>query len=489
MASLPEIDRNVAPSEGASGYDKFYIGGAWVEPLGGSEIAIINPATEEEIARAAMGSAEDADRAVAAAKAAFDSWSTSSIEERRQLLQDLLEGYKEASAEIEALLVEEIGLITPISKGHSVMSISHIETALGLLESYEFETRPAPSVTLTKEPVGVCTLITSWNAPVSQILCKAVPAIAAGCTVVVKPSENAPLSGIRIAKVFDAIGTPPGVFNLVNGLGTDLGARLASHPDVDMISFTGSVGGGGKVAQEAAPTIKRVHQELGGKSPNILLPDADFEAAVPKSVMACLMNSGQTCAAPSRLIVPEDRFDDVAALAVETAKSIVVGAPDDPKTTIGPLSNRAQFDRVQRFMETAIAEKTPLLLGGPGRPEGLSRGFYARPTIFGPVSSDATIAREEIFGPVLVIQTYRDEDEAVRIANDTRYGLSGYVQSRDADHAARVARRIRAGYVTVNFPGWTAAAPFGGYKQSGNGREWGIHGLEDFMEVKAVMGA
>jgi aldehyde dehydrogenase (NAD+) len=489
LDKLAHRDHRVTPRTSARSYDKFYIGGEWVAPIGRGEAIVVNPATEQEIARAAMGSAEDADRAVASAVAAFPSWSVSSIPERRQILERLLDAYKVASGEIESLLVQEIGITIPVSKGQSVMCISHIETALALLDGYVFETQPSPKISLVKEPVGVCTLLTSWNAPVNQILCKAVPAIAAGCTVIVKPSEFAPLSGVRAAQVFEEAGVPAGVFNLVNGRGADLGARLASHPDVDMISFTGSVGGGGAVGQAAAPTIKRVHQELGGKSPNILLPDADFATFVPKSVFACMMNAGQTCAAPSRLIVPANRFDEVAALATESAKSFTVGAPDDPKTTIGPLSNRNQFERVRKFIETAIAEGTPLLTGGPGRPDHLQAGFYARPTIFGPVSSDATIAREEIFGPVLAIQCYRDEDEAVRIANDTCYGLAAYVESADPGHAARIGRRIRAGYVNVNFPGWTAAAPFGGYKRSGNGRQYGVWGFEEFLETKSIVTA
>ena len=338
-----------------------------------------------------------------------------------------------------------------------------------------------------KEPVGVVVAITSWNAPVNQMLCKAVPAIAAGCTVIVKPSEQAPLCGHLLALAMAEASIPAGVFNLVQGRGSDCGVRLASHPDVDMISMTGSVPGGGAMAQAAAPTIKRVHQELGGKSPNIIMPDADFPEAIAKGVLICMMAAGQACAAPTRMIVPQDRFDEVATLAVEAAGRLVVGPPDADGVSFGPLANRAQFERVNAIIERAIAAGENLLCGGPGRPEGLGEGYYARPTIFGPVAPDAEIARTEVFGPVLCIQTYTDLDEAVAVANATEFGLAAYIESADADAAVSLGKRIRAGYVNVNYPAWSAAAPFGGFKRSGNGKQYGIWGFEEFLDTKAIV--
>ncbi len=464
-----------------------FINGRWVAPVGGQEMLCRNPANGEEIGRTMLCSIEEADGAVAAARGAFDSFSATSLAERRVLLERVLAAYNAAAPELEALLIREVGVSRRTADGQSIMCRAHIETALDMLDSYEFCAHPAEGVTILREPVGVCVAITSWNNPISQILCKAVPAIAAGCTVVVKPSELAPLIGIRVAEMFAAADLPHGLFNLVNGAGRDVGARLASHPDVDMISFTGSVPGGAAVAQEAAPTIKRVHQELGGKSPNILLSDADFAAVIPMSIGMAFMNAGQVCAAPSRLIVPEDRFEEAAALAVEAVDRLVIGNPADPATDVGPLANAAQFARVQDYIRSALEEEVPLLCGGLGHPEGLADGYYVRPTLFGPVNRDARIAREEIFGPVLVIHVYRGEEEAIAIANDTSFGLAGYVQSRDVDHAARVAARIRAGHVTVNFPRWNRNAPFGGYKRSGNGRQFGIWGFEEYLEIKAIV--
>jgi aldehyde dehydrogenase (NAD+) len=319
------------------------------------------------------------------------------------------------------------------------------------------------------------------------MLCKAAPAIAAGCTVVVKPSEQAPLCGHLLAEAMAQAGIPPGVFNLVNGRGADCGRRLAEHPDVDMVSMTGSVSGGGAMASSAAPTIKRVHQELGGKSPNVILPDANFAEAVPKGVLICMMAAGQACAAPTRMIVPEDRFEEVRALAVEAAEALVVGPPDQPGVSFGPLANQAQFERVNVILEAAVAEGQPLLTGGPGRPDHLSHGYYVRPTVFGPVSPDAAIARQEIFGPVLCILTYRDIDDAIRIANATDFGLSAYIESADAEAARKVGHAIRAGYVNLNYPPWSPDAPFGGFRRSGNGKQYGIWGFEEFLDIKAIV--
>jgi len=466
---------------------RFLIGGKWVNPLGCERCDIRSPVDGARIGSAAYGSAHDADRAVAAARAAFPAWSRTGVDERLAVLRRMRAAFDEAAPAIEAHLMRETGLTRLVAQGQSAMCRSHFDAIFDLLPDYAFTRQEPGGCELVREPIGVVVAITSWNAPVSQMLCKAVPAIAAGCTVVVKPSELAPLCAILLAEAMDKADIPPGVFNLLNGRGTDCGRRLAEHADVDMISMTGSVTGGAAIAAAAAPTIKRVHQELGGKSANILLPDVDFASVVPRSVLACMMNGGQVCAAPTRLIVPEDRFGEVAALAVAAAEALVVGPPDDPATTFGPLSNEAQFNRVNRHIEDAIAQGLPLLTGGPGRPAHLAQGFYARPTIFGPLDADAPIARQEIFGPVLCIQTYTDVDDAVRIANASDFGLAAYVQSADPVLARAVAGRLRAGYVTINFPGWSAAAPFGGYKRSGNGKQYGVWGFEEFLETKAIM--
>ena len=466
---------------------RFLIGGAWVKPLGTEICEVRNPADGTSIGRAALGSAYDADRAVAAARAAFPAWSRTGIDERMAVLRRMRAAFDAAAPAIEAHLVRETGLTPLVAQGQTMMCRAHFDGIFDLLPHYRFAEEIDGRFALVREPVGVVVAITSWNAPVSQMLCKAVPAIAAGCTVVVKPSELAPLCGILLAEALDEADLPPGIFNLVNGRGPSCGRRLAEHPDVDMVSMTGSVAGGGAVAAAAAPTIKRVHQELGGKSANLLLPDADFAEVIPKSVMMCMMNAGQACAAPTRLIVPADRFEEVARLAVAAAEGIVVGPPDDPATTFGPLSNEAQYRRVNMLIEQAIAEGQPLLVGGPGRPAHLASGYYARPTIFGPVVADAAIAQQEVFGPVLCIQTYRSIDEAVEIANATAFGLAAYVQSADPQAARVVAGRLRAGYVTINLPGWTAAAPFGGYKRSGNGKQYGVWGFEEFLETKAIL--
>lgn len=465
---------------------RFFIDGHWVEAIGTERIEVRNPANGSLLGMATLGSAEDADRAVAAARGAFASWSRTSMEDRLAVLRRMRAAFDEAASDIEAHLTQEIGLTKMVAGGQSAMSRSHFDSLFDILPGYDF-VQAHPGFEIVREPIGVVVAITSWNAPVSQMLCKAVPAIAAGCTVIVKPSELAPLCGMLLARAMERADIPPGVFNLLNGRGHNCGQRLVEHPDVDMVSMTGSVTGGGAIAAAAAGTIKRVHQELGGKSANILLPDTDFATVVPRSVLGCMMNGGQVCAAPTRLIVPRDRFEEVAAIAVEAAGKVVVGTPDDPATTFGPMSNRAQFDRVSRVIDQAIAEGQPLLTGGAGHPDGLSEGLYLRPTIFGPVDRDAAIAQQEIFGPVLCIQTYEDIDDAVDIANATPFGLAAYVQSGDPAKARAVAGRLRAGYVTINFPGWTAAAPFGGYKQSGNGKQYGVWGFEEFLETKSIM--
>lgn len=474
------VDRMVRPQS-------CFINGQWRAPATGQPTTALDPATGAPFGETLLAGIEEADLAVAAARRAFESFARTTPADRKSMLLRLRSAFLTAQGELEALLIREVGVGTRVAEGQSVMCRAHIDTALALLDSYAFIGHPAPEVELVKEPVGVCVAITSWNNPISQILCKAVPAIAAGCTVVVKPSELAPMIGLRVADVFAEAALPAGVFNLVTGNGLDVGARLVTHPDVDMVSFTGSVAGGATVGRAAAETIKRVHLELGGKSPNIVLPDADLDAVIPQSVAMCFMNAGQVCAAPTRLIVPEDLFPTVARIAVAAAHRLVVGDPANPQTDMGPLANAAQYARVQRYIQSALDEHVPLLVGGTGHPDGCDGGYFARPTIFGPVPRNATIAREEIFGPVLVIHTYRDEEEALAIANDTCFGLAGYVESRDADHARRVARRIRAGHVTLNFPRWSPNAPFGGYKQSGNGRQFGVWGFEEYLETKAIV--
>ncbi len=466
---------------------RFYIGGEWLEPAGDERVEICNPADLSLVGSATLGNAADADRAVGAARTAFDSWASSPVEERIALLQRMRAAFDAAAPEMERHLVREIGITPMVAQGQTRMTLSHFDGVLEFLADYPFVTRRGDNIELVREPVGVVVAITSWNAPVNQMLCKAAPAIAAGCTVVLKPSEQAPLCGHLLAEAMALAEIPPGVFNLINGRGADCGARLAEHPDVDMVSMTGSVSGGGAMAASAAPTIKRVHQELGGKSPNVILPDADFAEAVPKGVLICMMAAGQACAAPTRMIVPEDRFEEVRALAVEAAEALVVGPPDQPGVSFGPLANQAQFERVNAILEAAIAEGQPLLTGGPGRPDHLSQGYYVRPTVFGPVSPDAAIARQEIFGPVLCILTYRDIDDAIRIANATDFGLAAYIESADVEAARKIGRAIRAGYVNVNYPPWSPDAPFGGFRRSGNGKQYGVWGFEEFLDIKAIV--
>ncbi len=466
---------------------RFYIGGEWVESCGEGRVTVLCPSDLTPIGHAAMGTIEDADRAVRAASAAFDVWQSSNVADRLELIQRMRAAFAKAAPGIADHLVREIGLTPMVAQGQTAMCLSHFDSIIDLLPGYRFSEALGDRIELVREPVGVVAAITSWNAPVSQMLCKAVPAIAAGCTVVVKPSEHAPLCGLLLAEAMAEADIPAGVFNLINGRGVDCGRRLAEHPDVAMISMTGSVAGGGAMAAAAAAGIKRIHQELGGKSPNVILPDADFAESITKGVHICMMNAGQTCAAPTRLIVPADRFDEAAAIAVAAAQKLMVGPPDQPGVTYGPLANKAQFERVNATIERAIAEGQPLLTGGPGRPSHVDNGYFVRPTIFGPVAPDARIAQEEIFGPVLCILCYSDIDDAIRIANSTDFGLSAYVETPDPVLARRVAGAIRAGWVNINYPPWTGAAPFGGYRRSGNGRQYGVWGFEEFLETKAIV--
>lgn len=467
-------------------YLKFYINGEWVDPVQPATLDVINPTTEEPFAKISMGSAADVDKAVAAAKTAFESFSKTTVAERVELLGAILGEYQKRYDDIAQVISTEMGAPIWLSKAaQAATGQGHFATVMEILKNYAFEERKGNYV-LRREPVGVCGLITPWNWPINQISCKVGPAIAAGCTVVLKPSEVAPINAMILAEVLDAAGVPKGVFNLVNGDGPSVGAALSSHPDVDMMSFTGSTRAGVEVAKAAAPTVKRVAQELGGKSANIILEDADLKAAVASGVTQCFTNSGQSCNAPTRMLVPAKSHDEALEIAKAAAEGVKPGDPFAEGTTIGPVVNETQFDKIQALIQKGIDEGATLVAGGTGRPDGMNRGYFVKPTVFGNVSNDMTIAREEIFGPVLSILPYESEEEAIRIANDTPYGLSGYVQSGDVDHAMEVAAQIRSGNVHVNGSGPDFGAPFGGYKQSGNGREWGEYGFEEFLEVKSV---
>jgi aldehyde dehydrogenase (NAD+) len=469
-------------------FTKFYINGEWVAPVEPRVFAVINPATEEKVAEISLGSARDVERAVAAAKAAFPGFARTSKDERLALLQRIVDAYKARADELAQTITKEMGAPAWLaSRAQAAVGMAHLMQMLAVLKEFSFE-RVLGKTLIAREPVGVCGLITPWNWPMNQIACKVVPALAAGCTMVLKPSEYTPLDAILFAEILHSAGVPKGVFNLVNGDGPTVGQALASHPDIDMVSFTGSTRGGIAVAKAAADTVKRVHQELGGKSANIVLPDADLQKAVAGGVQACFLNSGQSCDAPTRMFVHRPQHDQAAAIAKAAAEATKAGDPNTKGTSIGPVVNEAQFRKIQKLIETGIAEGATLVTGGPGRPDGINRGYYVRPTVFANVKPEMTIAREEIFGPVLSILPYDSEEQAVRMANDTVYGLSGYVQSGDLEHARRVAARLRTGQVRLNGAGPDFAAPFGGYKQSGNGREWGEFGLHEFLETKAIIG-
>jgi aldehyde dehydrogenase (NAD+) len=468
--------------------DRMFVGGIWREPSGRARAAVINPATEEQVAEIALGNAADVDLAVTAARSAFVSWSGTPVEERVALLRRIHALLLERSELFARAISLEMGSAISAARAAQVpFAAEHVRVAAENLADFAFTTMRGTTA-IAREPVGVCALITPWNWPLYQITAKVAPALAAGCTVVLKPSELAPISALLFAELMEDAGTPSGVFNLVNGSGGEVGEALSRHAEVDMISITGSTRAGVLVSQAAAETIKRVALELGGKSPNVVLPDADLAKAIPLGVAACMRNVGQSCSAPTRMIVPRERLEEVERLAVETIGTFVVGDPLDERTTHGPIANHAQHDRVQRMIEIGIAEGAKLLVGGAGRPEGCDRGWFARPTVFSEVRPGMAIEQEEIFGPVLCIIPYGDVDEAVRIANDTVYGLGAHVQGADLSSAQSVARRIRSGQVHVNHPAWDPQAPFGGYKQSGNGREYGIEGMEEFLETKAIVG-
>ena len=467
---------------------KFYIDGKWVDPAKANDFPVVNPANEEPIATISLGSGADVDRAVAAAKRAFESYSETSPQERLDLLRRIIEVYQSKMEQMAAAISEEMGAPSSLSrKAQAPAGLGHLLEIVKVLEHFKFEELKG-STLMRKEPIGVCGLITPWNWPMNQIVCKVAPALAAGCTMVLKPSEMAPLSAYLFAQILDEAGVPPGVFNLVNGDGPTVGAAISSHPDVAMVSFTGSTRAGVAVAVAAAPTVKRVTQELGGKSANILLDDADFEKAVKQGVQECFRNTGQSCNAPTRMLVPRAKMAEVIAAARQASETTKVGDPLAEDTGVGPLASKAQFDKVQRLINKGIEEGAKLIAGGPGRPEGINKGYFVKPTVFADVSNDMTIAREEIFGPVLCIIPYEDEDEAVRIANDTPYGLSGFVTSGNKERAVRVAKRLRSGNVHINGARIDFGGCFGGYKQSGNGREWGEAGLEEFLELKAIFG-
>jgi len=467
---------------------QLYIDGSWVSPTIAASLPVVNPASEEVVAQVASGSAEDVDRAVAAARAAFAGWSATPAASRALMLGKIHALILERKEQLAQALSLEMGAAIGFARAMQVpLAAEHVRVARDLLSSYCFQTVEGGTA-IQREPIGVCGLITPWNWPLYQITAKVAPAIAAGCTVVLKPSELSPLSALLFAQLVHDAGLPPGVFNLVNGSGAQVGAAMAAHPDIDMISITGSNRAGALVAQAAAPTVKRVTQELGGKSPNVLLPDADFAKAVPLGVMSAFRNVGQSCSAPTRMIVPKNRLAEVEALAAATANALIVGDPQSEDTQLGPIANEAQFNRVQAMIQAGLDEGAKLVCGGPGRVLGFDKGFYTRPTVFSDVNSAMRIAQEEIFGPVLCIIAYETVDEAVAIANDTVYGLGAHVQGHDLTQARAVASRIRAGQVHLNYPAWNPMAPFGGYKRSGNGREYGVQGFEEYLETKAIIG-
>ncbi len=484
MTTQPSASYSVDPHTA----QLFYIDGQWVEPTQPASLPVINPATEQVVAQVASGTGADVDRAVAAARRALAGWAATSVAERAGFLEKIHGLILQRQEVLAQALSLEMGAAMGFARAmHVPLAAEHVRVARDVLLDYPFQTLHG-STAIAREPIGVCGLITPWNWPLYQITAKVAPAIAAGCTVVLKPSELSPLSALLFAQLVHDAGLPAGVFNLVNGSGAEVGGAMAAHDDIDMISITGSNRAGALVSQAAAPTVKRVTLELGGKSPNILLPDADFAKAVPLGVMSALRNVGQSCSAPTRMIVPRERLAEVEALAAATANGIVVGDPQAAETVLGPIANRAQYERVQAMIEVGLSEGARLVCGGPGRVEGFAKGFYTRPTVFSEVGPAMRIAQEEIFGPVLCILAYDTLDEAVAIANDTVYGLGAHVQGQDLEQVRAVAGRIRAGQVLLNYPTWNPMAPFGGYKRSGNGREYGVQGFEEYLETKAIVG-
>ena len=470
---------------------QFYIDGKWVDPIDGRDLEVIDPSSEEPFAVISLGGQADTDRAVEAASRAFEGWSQSSREERLRVLERLLEAYQDRAEEMAEAMMREMGAPIDLARTSQVGAGTwHLKDAIRTLKNFEFDQmlgEHAPNDRILYEPVGVCALITPWNWPMNQVTLKVAPAIAAGCTMVLKPSEIAPLSSLLFAEMVHEAGLPAGVFNLVNGDGPGVGSQLSAHPGIDMVSFTGSTRAGIAISKAAADTIKRVALELGGKGANLIFADAD-EKAVPRGVRHCFQNSGQSCNAPTRMMVEAPRYEEAIAQAVAEAEKTAVDLASKPGRHIGPVVSQAQFDKIQGLIEKGIAEGARLVAGGPGRPEGHNRGYFVRPTVFADVTPDMTIAREEIFGPVLSIMRFETEDEALKMANDTVYGLTNYIQTADKARARRLARRLRSGMVEINGHSRGAGAPFGGYKMSGNGREGGIWGLHEFLEVKSVSG-
>ena len=468
-------------------YRQFYIDGAWVEPAAPKPLDVINPATEKPCGQISLGSQADVDRAVAAAKRAFEGYAHTTREDRFALLGRILEVYKRRYNDMAAAITEEMGAPVSLSQNaQAAIGMGHFQAAQAILQTYVFEEMRGTTL-IAREPIGVCGFITPWNWPVNQMACKVAPALAVGCTMVLKPSEIAPFSGQILAEILHEAGVPPGVFNLVNGDGPGVGAAISSHPDIDLVSFTGSTRAGIEVARAAAPTVKRVHQELGGKSPNIILADADLRAAVTRGVKHVMQNSGQSCNAPTRMIAPHSVMDQVVEIARAAAESTTVGDPSG-NAELGPVVSETQWTKIQGLIQKGIDEGAQLVAGGPGKPEGLETGYYVKPTVFAGVTNDMTIAREEIFGPVVAILGYDSVDEAIAIGNDTPYGLAAYVQGKDPAQLRYVAGRLRAGQVNINGAGMDIMAPFGGYKQSGNGREWGDLAFGEFLETKAEIG-
>jgi aldehyde dehydrogenase (NAD+) len=468
-------------------YTKFYIDGAWVDPVAPKLLDVINPATEEVAGKISMGGVADVDKAVMAARKAFASFSQTSREERIDILERIIAEYQKRFEDMAKAITEEMGAPAWLAqRAQAAMGIGHVQTAVAVLKDYKFE-EDRGTTRIVKEPIGVCAFITPWNWPVNQIACKVAPALATGCTMVLKPSEIAPFSAYVWTEILHAAGVPHGVFNLVNGDGPTVGAAMSSHPEVDMVSFTGSTRAGIEVAKNAAPTVKRVHQELGGKSPNIILEDADFQRAVSGGVASVMMNSGQSCNAPTRMLVPGKKMDEVIAIARATAEAHTVGDPNG-NSKMGPVVSDVQWNKIQGLIQKGIDEGATLVSGGVGRPEGLDKGYYVKPTVFANVTNDMTIAKEEIFGPVVAIIGYDTVDEAVKVGNDTEYGLAAYISGGDQDNVRKVASQLRAGQVNLNGASPDLMAPFGGYKMSGNGREWGDHAFGEFLETKAILG-
>ena len=469
-------------------YLKFYIDGQWVEPSELKTLDVENPATEEIVGRIALGNAADVDKAVKAARKAFASWSQTSREERLEVMGRVLAEYQKRFGDLATAVTLEMGAPASLAqRAQAPVGMGHLAVAIEVLKHFKFEEDRGVTM-IVREPIGVCGMITPWNWPLNQIVTKVAPALATGCTMVLKPSEVAPFTGQIFAEIIHAAGVPAGVFNLVQGDGLGVGVPLSSHPDVDLISFTGSTRAGIEVAKNAAPTVKRVAQELGGKSPNIVLDDEALAAGVARGVAHMMNNSGQSCNAPSRMLVPAGRMDEAITVARAAAEKITVGDPNG-NAQLGPVVNKTQFDKIQKLIQAGIDEGATLVAGGVGRPEGLDKGWFVKPTVFANVTNDMTIAREEIFGPVLTILGYDTLDQAIEIGNDTEYGLAAYVQSADLHKARDVARRLRAGQVTINGGGERdMTAPFGGYKMSGNGREWGDFAFHEFLETKAILG-